>query len=186
VQSNQHETCVSKYLLSTWVPVVITWNDAVLVLCSVALDVHADSSNHLSETDFRWLKNDQNYTLYCKDPALYLYYYMDQSKASGQKFIVDMKQIGHIINVANSRSTKRALTGIKLEDSKDVLFLKKLSEKEQVAVLCDKVLDIIKSIDPKMTKKIAGRNSYHDKIATTEKTYNRFLDGERKRKWDKK
>ena len=187
VRNPINETCVSKYLLSTWVPVVVTWNGAVLVLCAVALDAHADSSNQLSEADFKWLKNDQNYTLYCKDPAMYLYYYMDQSKASGRKFIVDMKQVGHILNVANTRSTKRALTGIKLEDSKDVLFLKKLSEKEQVSVLRDKILDIIKSIDPKMTKinrwthfkDWVLKNSYHSEVEQRKHTTDSLMGSER-------
>jgi hypothetical protein len=100
---------------------------------------------------------------------------MDQSKASGRKFIVDMKQIGHILNVANTRSTKRAF------------FLKKLSEKEQVSVLRDKILDIIKSIDPKMTKinrwthfkDWVLKNSYHSEVEQRKHTTDSLMGSER-------
>jgi hypothetical protein len=41
---------------------------------------------------------------------------------------------------------RRTLTGINLKDSKDVLFLKKHSEKYQIAILQTNVLDIYRKL----------------------------------------
>lgn len=105
--------------MDEWVKVIPSLSCDIPRMARQGIEAEVDNSNGLSESGFKYWKNNEQRKTCESDPGLFLMHWYQQDQASNELFVDDLENLPVRVEEANARKQRRYEPHLSQNDQTD-------------------------------------------------------------------